>query len=49
MGNLSAAHLISEAEAKELTLQRENVKKWLSGKSIKKAIFIPNKLINIVI
>ncbi len=40
---------ISEAEAKELTLQRENVKKWLSGKSIKKAIFIPNKLINIVI
>ncbi|MEK7575564.1 MAG: leucine--tRNA ligase [Patescibacteria group bacterium] len=40
---------ISEAEAKDLTLQRENVRKWISGKSIQKAIFIPNKLINIVI
>jgi leucyl-tRNA synthetase len=40
---------ISEGEAKKLTLNRENVKKWTVGKEIKKIIFVPNKLINIVI
>ena len=32
-----------------LTLKREKVKKWLEGKKIKRVIFVPNKLINIVI
>jgi len=40
---------ISEEEAEKLTLRREKVKKWLKGKEIKKVIFIPKKLINIVI
>jgi leucyl-tRNA synthetase len=39
---------ISEDEAKELTLEREKVKQWISGKKINQIIFIPNKLINIV-
>ncbi len=40
---------ISEEEAKKLTLNRENVKKWTAGKEIKKIIFVPGKLINIVV
>jgi len=40
---------ISEKDAKELTLGREKVKKWIEGKEVKKVIFIPGKLINIVI
>ncbi len=40
---------ISEKEAKELTLNREKVKKWIEGKTIKKVIFVKGRLINIVI
>ncbi|OGZ19043.1 MAG: leucine--tRNA ligase [Candidatus Nealsonbacteria bacterium RBG_13_42_11] len=40
---------ISEDEAQRLTISRENVKKWTQGKEIKKIIFVPNKLINIVV
>ena len=40
---------LSEEEAKKLTLGREKVKKWIEGKEIKKVIFVPGKLINIVI
>ena len=40
---------IPQKEAEELTLKRENVKKWIVDKSIKKTIFVPDKLINIVI
>ena len=40
---------ISEEKAKKLTLEREKVKKWIEGKEIKKVIFVPGKLINIVV
>jgi len=40
---------VSEEEAKKLTLERGKVKKWIEGKEIKKIIFVPGKLINIVI
>jgi len=40
---------ISEKEAKELALSSEKIKKWIAGKEIKKTIFIPRKLINIVL
>ena len=40
---------ILQKEAEKLTLEREKVKTWIAGKEIKKVIFIPNKLINIVI
>jgi len=40
---------ISEKTARELTLTREKVKKWIKGKEIKKVIFVPKKLINFVI
>jgi len=40
---------ISEEKAKELALSREKIKKWIKGKEIKKVIFVPGKLINIVV
>jgi len=40
---------ISEEEAKELAISREKIKNWVEGKEIKKVIFVPGKLINIVI
>jgi leucyl-tRNA synthetase len=40
---------ISEEKAKELALSREKIKKWIKGKEIKKVIFVPRKLINIVV
>ena len=40
---------ISEEKAKELAISREKIKKWIKGKEIKKVIFVPRKLINLVI
>ena len=40
---------ITEEKAKKLALSEEKIKKWVGGKEIKKIIFVPNKLINIVI
>jgi len=39
---------ISEDEAKDLTLKRENVKKWIGDKHIEKIIYVSNKIISIV-
>jgi leucyl-tRNA synthetase len=40
---------VLEEKAKELALSQEKVLKWIADKKIKKIIFIPKKLINIVI
>lgn len=40
---------ITVEEAKKLTLNREKVKRWIEGKKVKKVIFVPGKLINLVI
>ncbi len=39
---------ISENDARVLTLKRENVKKWIGDKRVEKIIYVPNKIINIV-
>jgi len=39
---------VLKEETEKLVLQREKVKKWIGGKEIKKIIFVPGKLINIV-
>ncbi len=46
---LTIANEASESEIKELSLKRENVKKWLLNKEIKKFIIVKGKIINIVI
>jgi leucyl-tRNA synthetase len=52
-GKLRATHDfasdVKEAEAKEIALSIENVKKFIEGKEIKKIIIVPNKIINIVV
>jgi len=40
---------ISEKEAKELAISQEKIKNWIGDKEIKKVVFIPGKLINVVI
>ena len=40
---------ISEEEVKELALSQDKIKEWLSGKEPKKIIYVPGKLINLVI
>jgi leucyl-tRNA synthetase len=45
---MEVAFGISEDKAKELAISDEKVKNWITGKYIKKVIFVPNKLINIV-
>jgi len=40
---------ISEGKVKEIALLREKVIKWTKGKEIKKTIFIPGKLLNVVV
>jgi len=40
---------ISEEKAKELAISREKIQKWLERKEIKKVVFVPGKLINIVV
>jgi leucyl-tRNA synthetase len=40
---------ISEEKAKELAISREKIKKWIEGKEIKNVVFVPGKLINIVV
>jgi leucyl-tRNA synthetase len=48
-GGMEVAVGISEDQARELAISDEKVKNWIAGKEIKKVIFVPNKLINIVI
>jgi leucyl-tRNA synthetase len=40
---------LSEEEIKDIVLKNEKIKKYITGKEIKKIIFIPQKLINIVL
>ena len=40
---------ITEKEVKKLALSSNNIKKWLDNKEPKKIIYIPNRLVNIVI
>ncbi len=39
---------LGEVQVKDLVLSREKVQKWLEGKEVKKFIYIPGKIINIV-
>ncbi|HBA36632.1 TPA: leucine--tRNA ligase [Candidatus Falkowbacteria bacterium] len=40
---------ISEKEAWRMAQENENIRKWLAGKEIVKNIFVPGKLLNIVV
>jgi leucyl-tRNA synthetase len=40
---------ILEEKAKELAISQERIQKWIKEKEIKKVVFVPGKLINIVV
>ncbi|RJP29532.1 MAG: leucine--tRNA ligase [Candidatus Omnitrophota bacterium] len=40
---------VREEELKELVLRDQKVQPWISGKNIRSFIFVPNKLVNIVV
>mgnify|MGYP006287729409 CR=1 FL=1 len=40
---------IEEEEAKKEALEREKIKSWIEGKEIVKIVFVPGKLVNIVV
>jgi len=40
---------ISKEETERLAISQEKIKNWVMGKDIKKVIFVPDKLINIVV
>ena len=48
-GTIEVAADIEEKEAIELAKKAEKVQKWLEGKEVKKEIFVPGKLVNLVV
>ena len=40
---------ISEEELKEMALAREKISKWVRGQTVRRVVFVPGKLINIVV
>lgn len=46
---LMVSREISEEEIKVLVLRDDKVKQWLDGKEVKKVIFVPHRLVNVVI
>ncbi len=46
---ISVAADITEKEAIELAKKSEKIQKWLEGKEIRKQIFVPGKLVNLVV
>jgi len=48
-GRVMIAAKATEAEARAAALGDENVSKWVEGKEIRKFVFVPSKLINIVV
>ena len=48
-GLIDASRNISEKELLDLMTKTEEINKYLKNKEIKKQIFVPNKLINIIL
>jgi len=48
-GRVSIAAQASEAEARAAAMADANVQRWVEGKTVRKLIYVPGKLINIVV
>ena len=46
---IEVVHGIDQKEVEEMVLRGEKIKPWVAGKEVKKIIFVPDKLINIVL
>ena len=47
--NLAVPAGTSKEDVEKMALEHENSEKWLEGKTPKKVIVVPNKIVNIVI
>jgi len=47
--NISIALNISQPEVEQIVLADETVQKWLEGKPPKRIIYVPNKMVNVVV
>ena len=47
--NIEFSLAASQEEVKAAVLSNETIQKWIEGKEVKKFIFVPNKMINVVI
>lgn len=47
--NLQVAADISEEEARRVAMDHADIKKWVDGKEVVKAVFVPGKLLNLVV
>ena len=48
-GTISLGTSASEEEAQEVALQDERIKAWISGKKIQKFVYVPGRIVNIVV
>ncbi len=47
--NISVAADIPREEVERIALENENAAKWIEGKTIRKIIVVPNKIVNVVV
>ena len=47
--NIQVANGTAREEVERLALENENAAKWLEGKTIRKIIVVPNKIVNVVV
>jgi len=40
---------VQQADAQAVVLENETVQKWLEGKELRKFIFVPGRIVNIVV
>ena len=48
-GRLTVAHGAAESDVRTLAMQDESVRKFVDGKPVKKAIYVPDRLLNLVV
>jgi leucyl-tRNA synthetase len=48
-GRLSVARGASESEAMERARQDEKIRSWTEGKEITRTVFVPDRLLNLVV
>jgi leucyl-tRNA synthetase len=48
-GRVELARDASEEAAREAALQEENVRKFVEGKSVRKFIYVPGRIVNVIV
>jgi leucyl-tRNA synthetase len=48
-GEITIAKDLIEAQVKDLVMEMPEVIKWMEGKPLKKFIYVPGKIINVVV